>query len=60
MTNPEHGTRARYQNGCKCRECNHANTAYQRRYREITRPRRTVRVTTPGGITYEQLMIDDG
>jgi transposase len=30
---PEHGTRQRYQRKCRCGECTHANTLYQRDYR---------------------------
>jgi hypothetical protein len=38
-----HGTRARYQHGCRCDKCKATQCAYQRRYRErkangLTRP----------------------
>jgi len=33
MTQPEHATRARYEQGCRCYACKKANAAYQREYR---------------------------
>jgi hypothetical protein len=33
MPEPEHGTRRRYQLGCRCSPCVRANTAYQRVWR---------------------------
>lgn len=33
MTEPAHGTRARYRRGCRCLPCRSANAIYQQRYR---------------------------
>jgi hypothetical protein len=43
MAAKSHGTRRRYNEGCRCDECRHAQALYQRRYRErkangLTRP----------------------
>ena len=34
---PQHGTRSRYRNGCRCDDCRHAETAYRREYRKARR-----------------------
>jgi len=34
---PQHGTRSRYRNGCRCDDCRHAETAYRRNYRKARR-----------------------
>ena len=40
-----HGTRQRYNEGCRCEDCTAANTAYQQAYRH--RPTAVVRLSTP-------------
>jgi hypothetical protein len=40
-----HGTRRRYNEGCRCAECTAANTAYQQRYRQ--RPSAFVPLSPP-------------
>lgn len=53
-----HGTRPRYQSGCRCADCTRENTQYQREYRSRTTPR-SVSVTSPGGYRYDQLTLVD-
>lgn len=33
---PAHGSRSRYNGGCRCQDCRDANTAYTRRWRQRT------------------------
>jgi hypothetical protein len=40
-----HGTRHRYNDGCRCEDCTVANTAYQQQYRQ--RPTVVVPLSTP-------------
>jgi hypothetical protein len=40
-----HGTRRRYNDGCRCEDCTAANTAYQQKYRQG--PAAVVRLSTP-------------
>jgi hypothetical protein len=52
MTAKCHGTRQRYNEGCRCDECKAAQRAYQRRYRErkangLTRPVAVVTMSPP-------------
>jgi hypothetical protein len=41
----KHGTRRRYNEGCRCDDCTVANTAYQQRYRQ--RPTAVVPLSAP-------------
>ena len=34
---PQHGTRSRYRNGCRCENCRHAEASYRRQYRRARR-----------------------
>jgi hypothetical protein len=42
---PRHGTRRRYNEGCRCKDCTADNTAYQQEYRH--RPTAVVLRSTP-------------